>query len=55
MEELGVSAFFGFSDDESLAGGESLVGDESFAGDDSSLPAFLAFPDGELLDLLSFL
>ena len=43
MEELEVSAFFGFS------------GDESLAGDDSALPAFLPLPDDELLDLLSFL
>ena len=49
MEELEVSAFFGFSGD------ESLVGDESLAGDDSALSAFLALPDDELLDLLSFL
>ena len=42
-EELAVSVFFGFS------------GDGSFAGDASTLPVFLALPDDELLDLLSFL
>jgi len=49
VEELVVSAFFGFSGDGSFAV------DESFAGDESALPVFLALPDDELLDLLSFL
>ena len=48
-EELAVSVFFGFSGDGSFAG------DESFVGDASALAVFLALPDDELLDLLSFL